>query len=108
MEGTINIDGKDVKFKSTAATPILYKQLIGKDMLMDVQALQKPDGSLDSSIFYDIAYTMAKHADPSIPDTLFEWCDSFSRIFSLYEAAEQIMKIWGLGQNTTAEIKKKV
>ena len=38
---------------------------------------------------------MAKHADPSIPDTPEEWLDGFNA-FSIYQVLPQIIELWGL------------
>ena len=35
-------------------------------------------------VFENIAFIMAKHADPSIPDTPEEWLDNFNT-FSIYQ-----------------------
>ena len=42
----------------------------------------------------NIAYVMAKHADPSIPDTPEEWLDGFNT-FSIYQVLPQIIELWG-------------
>ena len=40
-------------------------------------------------MFENIAYIMAKHADPSIPDSPEEWLDNFST-FSIYQILPQL------------------
>ena len=45
-------------------------------------------------MFENIAYTMAKHADPSIPDSPEEWLDEFST-FSIYQVLPKIIELWG-------------
>lgn len=91
MEKTIVIDGKEVRFKSTAATPLRYKAQFGKDFFAEIfkmGALEKlgklkPEKvkaedlkGLDFEVFYNIAWTMAKTADPKIPDPI-TWLDGF-------------------------------
>ena len=44
MEKTILIDGKQVTFKSTAATPLRYKRQFGKDFFADIIKLSALDG----------------------------------------------------------------
>ena len=56
-------------------------------------------------MFENIAYIMAKHADPSIPDTPEEWLDKFST-FSIYQVLPEIIKLWGLNVETQVESKK--
>ncbi|GGA56417.1 hypothetical protein GCM10007416_32010 [Kroppenstedtia guangzhouensis] len=91
MEKTLTIDGKEVRFKSTAATPLRFKAQFGKDFFSEIikmGALEKlgelkpeeikPDDlqGLDFEVFYNIAWTMAKTADPKIPDPI-TWLDGF-------------------------------
>ena len=49
---------------------------------------------------------MAKHADPSIPDTPEEWLDNFYT-FSIYQVLPQLIELWGLNVKTDVESKKK-
>ena len=52
-----------------------------------------------------IAFIMAKHADPSIPDTPEEWLDNFNT-FSIYQVLPQLIELWGLNVKTDVEAKK--
>ena len=56
-------------------------------------------------MFENIAYVMAKHADPSIPDTPEEWLDGFNT-FSIYQVLPQIIELWGLNTRTEVQAKK--
>ena len=56
-------------------------------------------------MFENIAYVMAKHADPSVPDTPEEWLDGFNT-FSIYQILPQIIDLWGLNVKTDVESKK--
>lgn len=88
MEKTITIDGKEVRFKSTAATPLRYKAQFGKDFFAEIlkmgaleklnkdQVNAKDLEGLDFEVFYNIAWVMAKTADPKIPDPI-AWLDQF-------------------------------
>ena len=53
----------------------------------------------------NIAYIMAKHADPSIPDSPEEWLDEFSTS-SIYQVLPKIIELWGLNVQTDVESKK--
>ena len=57
-------------------------------------------------MFENIAYIMAKHADPTIPDSPEEWLDEFST-FSIYQVLPKIIELWGLNVQTDVESKKK-
>ncbi len=56
-------------------------------------------------MFENIAYIMAKHADPEVPDTLEEWLDEFST-FSIYQVLPELIELWGMNIKTEAEAKK--
>lgn len=87
MEKTIIIDDKKVTFKSTGALPKRYKMQFQRDFFSDLMAMEgivgkkKPSvhdiREIDFEVFYDIAWCLAKAANPSIPDPL-TWLDSFS------------------------------
>ena len=56
-------------------------------------------------MFENIAYTMAKHADPQIPGEVDEWLDGFNT-FSIYEVLPQIIELWGINTQQQVESKK--
>lgn len=81
MEKTIRIDGKEVRLRATAALPIRYRAQFGRDLFSDLFKLEpvaknNDFGKLDTTIFYDLLWLMARNADSSIPD-LEEWLDQF-------------------------------
>ena len=112
----IEIDGKEVAFKASAAIPRIYRLKFQRDIYKDLAVLEKSigDGKEESSnldmfsleMFENIAFIMAKHADPSIPDTPEEWLDNFNT-FSIYQVLPQLIELWGLNVKTDVESKKK-
>ncbi len=57
-------------------------------------------------MFENIAYIMAKHAEPqAVPDTPEEWLDGFNT-FSIYQVLPEIIKLWGLNVQSQVESKK--
>ena len=56
-------------------------------------------------MFENIAYVMAKHADPSIPDNPEEWLDEFNT-FSIYQVLPKLIELWGMNIRTDVEAKK--
>lgn len=117
MDKIIEIDGKEVKFRATARTPRLYRVLIGRDMIQDMNKLMKAydrkkknDDDLDIidlQIFEDVAYTMARHADPDMAEkTADEWLDGFD-MFSIYEVLPHILELWAINTKQTSTPKKK-
>lgn len=90
MEKTLTIDGKQVRFKSTAATPLRYKAQFGCDFFTDIIKLHKLEklkndkGELsfealayvDFEFFYNFIWVLAKTANPQIADPI-TWLDDF-------------------------------
>lgn len=111
----IDIDGKQVPFKASAAIPRIYRIKFNRDIYKDLSALEKSIGkgnekesNLDLfslEMFENIAYVMAKHADPEIPDSPEEWLDEFNT-FSIYQILPQLIELWGLNVKTNVEAKK--
>lgn len=111
----IEIDGKEVAFKASAAIPRIYRLKFQRDIYKDLHALEKALGNGDENnsnmdlfsleMFENIAFVMAKHADPSIPDTPEEWLDDFNT-FSIYQVLPQLIELWGLNVKTDVEAKK--
>mgnify|MGYP001659336374 FL=1 len=113
---TVNIDGKDVTFRASAAIPRIYRNRFHRDIYKDLHDLQKSIDQEDSDastldtfsleLFEDISYIMAKHADPAVvPDTPDEWLDQFGT-FSIYQVLPEIIELWGLNVQTQVESKK--
>ena len=57
-------------------------------------------------MFENVAFVMAKHADPSQPDNADDWLEQFDT-FSIYQVLPQILELWRLDNATTVESKKK-
>ena len=116
VKRNIEIDGKEVAFKASAAIPRIYRLKFGRDIYRDLASLEQRVGENEEGesnldlfsleMFENIAYVMAKHADPSIPDSPEEWLDEFNT-FSIYQILPQLIELWGLNVKTDAEAKKK-
>lgn len=116
IKRNITIDGMEVPFKASAAVPRLYRCKFRKDIYKDFAALKQSvdDGDEQNSelsiesleVFENIAWTMAKHADPqNVPDDPDEWLENFNT-FSIYEVLPQLIELWGLNVEAQAESKK--
>ena len=115
VKRNIEIDGKEVAFKASAAIPRIYRLKFGRDIYRDLASLEKSVGENEEGesnldlfsleMFENIAYVMAKHADPSIPDSPEEWLDEFNT-FSIYQILPQLIELWGLNVKTDIEAKK--
>lgn len=126
MEAEINIDGRPVRFRATAAVPRLYRIKFRRDIMQDIQTVKKAlnaqetlekeleNGDLSSlplevlELFEATAYIMAKHADPDgVPSTIEKWLDQFST-FSIYAIFPVISSLWEGNMESLAEAKKKL
>lgn len=122
MDRIITIGEREVKFRATARTPRLYRMLINRDMIIDMnslgEAFRKAKEAKDNGeasglttenlmIFEDAAYVMARHANPEMeeksPD---EWLDTFD-MFDIYDILPELLDLWNMNTATTAESKKK-
>lgn len=112
----IEIDGKQVAFKASAAIPRIYRLKFQRDIYKDLRSLERSigEGNEENSnldlfsleMFENIAFVMAKHADPSIPDTPEDWLDGFNT-FSIYQVLPELIELWGLNVQTDVQAKKK-
>lgn len=126
MEKMITVGGNEVKMRASALVPRLYRFKFGRDLISDMNKLKKayqkasdlPEtateeekedaqlSALDLTIFENVAYIMAKHADNNQPDNPDDWLDQFE-MFSIYEVLPQILALWNISNGTTSTSKKK-
>lgn len=116
----IIIDEKKVKFAASASIPRIYRIKFNRDIIIDMKKLSddiQNDGSNDDkeestipieslTIFENVAYIMAKHADNSIPDNVYDWLDKFET-FSIYTVLPELLELWRLNTSTMSTPKKK-
>lgn len=132
---TIQIDGKSVTFKASAAIPRMYRIKFRRDIFQDMQQIMKDlekakekakaaaiaegreykdDDGISVSflditsleIFENVAYMMAKYGDPdNVPNSPDEWLDQFET-FSIYFIFPQIIDLWGMNNKQLVESKK--
>ena len=118
IKKNIMVDGIEVPFKASAAVPRLYRLKFGRDIYKDFSALQKnvKEGDEENStldiesleVFENIAFVMAKHADPeNVPDNPEDFLEQFNT-FSIYEILPQLIELWGLNTATQVESKKNI
>ena len=123
IKKNILVDGIEVPFKASATVPRLNRLKFGRDIYKDFAALQsavedtedenaekkKSALSIESlEVFENVAYIMAKHADPEgVPSEPDEWLERFNT-FSIYEVLPQLIDLWGLNIETQAESKKNI
>lgn len=112
----LEIDGRPVAFQASAATPRIYRNLFRRDIFADMDrlmtAMQGQDeaksglDTLDLELFENVAYTMARQADSSVPEDIMAWLDGFE-MFSIYAILPHILELWGVNLETLSEAKKK-
>ena len=115
IEKTVMVGDREVKFRSSASVPRLYRLKFKRDIFKDLSRLEKSfrdkgdeeESGLeieDLEIFENVAYIMAFHADPTIPGTIDEWLEQFE-MFSIYEILPEILELWGT--NLIIEVQSK-
>ena len=128
MERTVNIDGREVRLRASAAIPRMYRIRFRRDIIQDMSSIQRAISQarenvtklntdendevsslpLDAlTMFENIAYLMARHADPeAVPDSVDAWLDGFET-FSIYQVMPVIQVMWEVNLRTLNVPKKK-
>lgn len=113
MEKLITIGTESVKFKASAATVRIYRQLFQRDLLVDMTQLINAGASGSTftgeqlEIFENFAYTCARQADPEgVPATPDEWLDGFEML-DIYDVLPELIGLWTAQNKTLEETKKK-
>ena len=116
MIKTIQIDGKEIQFKATAATPRVYRQAFGRDIYIDLTTLYEDMSKGDSlsveslETFENLSFIMAMQAEgkeierENVNKSMESWLDNFST-FSIYKVIPQIMELWKLNNEQTVDPK---
>ena len=98
MEKTIAISGNEIKFKSSGALPRIYRTTFNEDLFADISKLEgtKAEEALSADVIStleNVAFCMAKHADPSIGGDIIAWLEQFET-FALVQALPEILDLW--------------
>ena len=106
MEKTIQINNKDVTFKTSAALPRLYMTMYGRDIFADMMRLEgtNEEQALDGTvinILEDVAFCMARHADKSVGNDVVEWLEGFDT-FGVIKALPEILALWRSEMETSS------
>ena len=95
MMKKIDIDGKAVAFKASAAIPRIYRIKFQRDIYKDLSALEKAIGK-DSGNSEDVS---------SLDLFSLEMLDEFNT-FSIYQVLPKLIELWGMNIRTDVEAKK--
>lgn len=129
MERAVHVDGREVRFRASAAIPRMYRLKFRRDILQDMSEIQKAiqeaqkareaegeDSGEEAgsplplealTLFENVSYLMARHADPEgVPGTVEEWLDGFGT-FSIYTVFPVIQELWSENLQTLNTSKKK-
>lgn len=118
IERSIDVGGRGIRMRASALIPRIYRAKFGRDLITDMRTLQKSFqaakededtqlGVNDLTIFENVAWLMARAADPTIPAEPDDWLDSIDGVFSVYEVLPEILALWGEGLQTTSTQRKK-
>ena len=73
-----------------------------KDWKLDLRVNE----NTELEMFEDLAWLMARHADPTnVPDSPEEFMDQFNT-FSIYQILPLLIELWGLNVQTEVESRK--
>src|SRR6056297_2278462 len=116
MEKILNIDGRNVKFKSSGAFLLKYKMQFNRDAFKDLIRLAeavdmekltiKNADHFDLEVFFNMTWVLAKNANPQLPPPI-EWLDTFSE-FPLMEIIPEIIELMMLCLQSSVQSKKKI
>lgn len=136
MRKTIEINGIQCNFKSSAAVPRIYRLKFGRDVFVDLtkieqqvrqqekrkkelqeqaerEGLEFDESQFESSLpidslemFENIAYIMHKHGDKAQPDDIDEWLEQFET-FDIYQILPEILDMWNMENMQMSHTKKK-
>lgn len=108
MFKTVTIEGKPIPLKSTGRTARMYAQFFNSDFIGDFYSLSKlaDGGDIKPNVVEQITWSLAKTANPNIPD-IDEWLEQFESSISLFEKFEEIMSVVNSSFKTQVKPKKK-
>lgn len=100
MVQTITISNTAVRFKSSAALPVVYRDLTGREFFDDLQHTNE-----NISTAYDMAYVMYKHANPEADESKLEWLEKFE-LADLNNAIPELVNMLAAETKTASAAKK--
>ena len=107
MDRTIRMGGREVPMRATAATVRHYRVLLGRDLMTDLLSRGEGDAVFAMEALENLAFIMARQRDPSLPDTVEEWLDTFDDPMAVLSAADAVMDLWNANTAALEESKKK-
>lgn len=99
---TVKIGEIEVAFTVNAATPYIYRKMFNEDLLVKMQKLTAENP--DTECLYNLAYCMAKQANPNILP-MEEWLAQFD-LTEFYNALPTFLEAWSNDTKQTSKPKK--
>ena len=103
MEMTLKIDGRDVKFRSSGALPIIYRAYTGRNLFAEVSMLEAHFKELNTEPLEDMIWCAAKLAADrdgrEMPDQV-KWFDSFDN-FPIFDVFNELSELFFSTLQTT-------
>ena len=98
---------KSLRARKAAAEPAESKTEAKEETAGQAVVLEASDIPLEAlTMFENVAYLMAKHADPTVPSDPEEWLDGFET-FSIYQVFPVIQEMWEANLQTQSVPVKK-
>ncbi len=98
---------KSLRARKAATEPAESKTDVKEETAGQAVALEASDIPLEAlTMFENVAYLMAKHADPTVPSDPEEWLDGFET-FSIYQVFPVIQEMWEANLQTQSVPVKK-
>ena len=98
---------KSLRARKEAAEPTESKTDAKEETAVQAVALEASDIPMEAlTMFENVAYLMAKHADPAVPSSPEEWLDGFET-FSIYQVFPVIQEMWEANLQTKSVPVKK-
>ena len=116
METTLKIGDKDIKVRSSADIPRMFRRMFNQDLFVslaqfEILAEKDPTTAYTRNetieLFENLAYCFAKSADRTITDDIEEWLGQFDDAMAIFQAIPQILEVWRNENKTTSNVKKK-
>ena len=109
MTGVVQIGPESVKLCGNAATPVRYKQIFRKDLLISFRGMSADD--FDADLIKQLAFVMVKQAEGAdfkavSFDDFIDWLEQFEET-DLLQAMPEIIGLWMTNAETLAKAKKK-
>ena len=105
MEKTLVINEKEHKFRVSAATTYLYRDMFGKDLIRAFQRVEEGVDDESVTLMTQLAYVAARQGDPKIPP-IEEWLEQFSSGDLLRVIIPCVAELWRKNVKATASPKK--